>query len=141
MLHVGGLHYADEKNIVERVLGNRPGVFAVEANPVAQTATVTYDPAQTSVEALTRWVEECGYHGAGQSVPGRVCERLAEPGVLHEETRRILDDLPERTGQISGGISLEQQAVPPLVDELRNAADAGANHRHAGLIRLVDHQR
>jgi copper chaperone CopZ len=62
VLHVGGLHYASEKAVVEDVLGRRPGVIAVEANPVAQTATVTCDPDRTSVEELSRWVEECGYH-------------------------------------------------------------------------------
>jgi Cu2+-exporting ATPase len=80
VVHVGGLHYASEKAVVERVLSNRPGVTHVEANPVAQTATVEYDPATTHVEALQRWVEECGYHCAGRSVPGHVCDPLAEEG-------------------------------------------------------------
>ena len=79
-LHVGGLHYATEKAVVERTLRRRPGVLAVEANPVAQTATVSFDPAATSVAELRRWVEECGYHCAGQSVPGHVCDPLLEPG-------------------------------------------------------------
>ena len=52
VLHVGGLHYASEKAVVERVLRNRPGVVAVEANPVAQTATVEYDADLTSIDAL-----------------------------------------------------------------------------------------
>jgi Cu2+-exporting ATPase len=77
VLHVGGLHYASEKAVVERTLGRQEGVLAVEANPVAQTATVEYDPATTSVEALRRWVEECGYHCAGRSVPGHVCDPMA----------------------------------------------------------------
>jgi P-type Cu2+ transporter len=80
VLHVGGLHYASEKAVVERVLGRREGVLEVEANPVAQTATVAYDPAETSVEALKRWVEKCGYHCAGRSVPGHVCDPLAHEG-------------------------------------------------------------
>src|SRR6266511_1040704 len=80
VLHVGGLHYASEKAVVERVLANRPGVVAVDANPVAQTATVEYDPAATSVEALRQWVEECGFHCAGRSVPGHVCDPLADEG-------------------------------------------------------------
>jgi P-type Cu2+ transporter len=80
VVHVGGLHYASEKAVVERVLANRPGVAHVEANPVAQTATVEYDPGTTSVEALQRWVEECGYHCAGRSAPGHVCDPLAEEG-------------------------------------------------------------
>ena len=78
VLHVGGLHYASGKAVVEHVLAARPGVEAVEANPIAQTATVEYDPAETSVEALQKWVEECGYHCAGRSVPGHVCDPLAE---------------------------------------------------------------
>jgi copper chaperone CopZ len=80
VLHVGNLHYASEKAVVERVLANRPGVTRVEANPVAQTATVEYDPATTSVETLQRRVEECGYHCAGRSVPGHVCDPLARKG-------------------------------------------------------------
>jgi copper chaperone CopZ len=61
VLHVGGLHYATEKAVVEQVLAHRPGVIAVDANPVAQTATVGFDPAATSVEELRGWVEECGW--------------------------------------------------------------------------------
>jgi Cu2+-exporting ATPase len=77
VLHIGGLHYASEKAVVERVLANRPGVTAVEANPVAQTATVEFDPARTSVRELRRWIEDCGYHCAGRSVPGHICDPLA----------------------------------------------------------------
>lgn len=44
VLHTGGLNWASEKAFVEAVLGRRLGVQAVEANPVAQTATITYDP-------------------------------------------------------------------------------------------------
>ncbi len=80
VLHAGGLQYASEKAVVEHALGNRPGVLAVDANPVAQTATVTFDATQTSVEDLRRWVQDCGYHCAGQSVPGHVCDPIAEPG-------------------------------------------------------------
>ncbi len=79
VLHVGGLHYASEKAVVERVLGNRPGVIAVEANPVAQTANVTFDPERTSLTELREWVEQCGYHCAGQSAPGHVCDPLVSP--------------------------------------------------------------
>src|SRR6266542_2491975 len=44
VIHVGGLQYASEKAVVEGVLARRPGVLAVDANPVAQTATVTFAP-------------------------------------------------------------------------------------------------
>jgi Cu2+-exporting ATPase len=79
VLHVGGLRFATEAAAVEHAIGRQPGVVKVHANPSAQAATVTYDPSRTSVAALRRWVEECGYHCAGQSVPLHVCEPLAEP--------------------------------------------------------------
>src|SRR5205809_2848985 len=80
VLHVGGLHYATEKAVVERVLGSQPGVTAVEANPVAQTATIEYELGATSEEALRRWVEDCGFHCAGRSVPGHLCDPIAREG-------------------------------------------------------------
>jgi Cu2+-exporting ATPase len=73
------MNWATEKGVVERVLGRRPGVQRVEANPVAQTATVTFDASQTSVAQLRRWVEECGFHCAGQSVPTHLCDPMEEP--------------------------------------------------------------
>ena len=79
VLEVSGLRFATEGAVVERLLGARPGVVAVDANPVAQTATVTYDPAVTSVADLRGWVRECGYHCAGRSVPNHLCDAMAEP--------------------------------------------------------------
>ena len=84
VLHVGGLHYASESPRVERALGAQDGVVAVEANPVAQTATVTFDPARTSVADLQAWVEQCGYHCTGQSVPGHVCDPMVEADPAHD---------------------------------------------------------
>ncbi|WP_448609234.1 VTT domain-containing protein [Geodermatophilus sp. URMC 60] len=69
VLEVAGVHWAAEKAVTEDVLGRRPGVLAVEADPIAQTAVVTYDPAQTSVAELAAWLRGCGRHCAGRSVP------------------------------------------------------------------------
>ena len=85
VLDVRGVRWASEKSVVESALGRRPGVLSVSANPVAQTATVTYDPARTSVAELSGWVRDCGYHCAGQSVPQHVCDPLAEPGGRGEQ--------------------------------------------------------
>ncbi|MDQ1725732.1 MAG: P-type Cu2+ transporter [Frankiaceae bacterium] len=105
VLHVGDLHFASEKGRVERALGRQRGVRSVEANPVAQTATVRFDPAVTSVEKLRDWVEECGYHCAGRSVPGHLCDPLADehqsPEHYHEPA---LTARPERAhGHGHGG--------------------------------------
>ncbi len=56
VLHVGGIYRGSEHAVVMKALRRRPGVVAVEANPVAQTATVTYDPRVTSVAQLRTWV-------------------------------------------------------------------------------------
>ena len=52
VLEVDGVQWATQGNVMEAVVGLQPGVIGVEANPVAQTATVTYDPARTSVPEL-----------------------------------------------------------------------------------------
>jgi P-type Cu2+ transporter len=79
VLDVHPLLRGSEKAVVEAKLGRRPGVERVEANPVAQTATVTYDAAKTSLADLRRWVQECGLHCYGQSVPEHICDPLLEP--------------------------------------------------------------
>jgi Cu2+-exporting ATPase len=79
VIEVSGVHWASSKAVTEAVLSRRPGVLAVDANPVSQTATVVYDPDRTSVTVLAGWVRDCGYHCAGQSVPDHVCDPMAEP--------------------------------------------------------------
>ena len=81
VVHTGGLNWATEKSVVERVLSHRPGVVAVDANPVAQTASVTIDPQATSIADLQGWIRDCGLHCAGRSVPNHVCDPMEElPG-------------------------------------------------------------
>ena len=79
VLHVGKQYRGSEKLVVERALHAQPGVIGVEANPAAQTATVTYDPRLTSVDELRRVVTDCGFDCAGCNVPGCCCDPLQEP--------------------------------------------------------------
>ncbi|MCY0906405.1 heavy metal translocating P-type ATPase [Arthrobacter sp. H14-L1] len=78
VMEVAGVHWASSKSIIESVLGRLPGVVAVAANPVAQTANVTYDPQQTSVADLAQWIRKCGYHCAGLSVPDHICDPMMD---------------------------------------------------------------
>ena len=113
VLHVGGLHYASEKAVVEGVLGRRPGVLGVEANAVAQTATVTFDPAVTSVAKLRQWVQDCGYHCAGQSLAGHVCDPLAEAGREEPHDYAATERAEQAHGHGQGGhagMSMEAMA-------------------------------
>ncbi|MDH2390877.1 heavy metal translocating P-type ATPase [Streptomyces sp. HNM0663] len=79
VLDVRGLNWASQQSTVTAVLGRRPGVLGVEVNPVAQEATVVFDPRRTSLAELRRWVTECGYHCAGQSVPSHICDPMVAP--------------------------------------------------------------
>lgn len=81
VLQVGGLNWASSTAAIEATLLRRPGVTSVDANAVSQTATVAYDPDQTSVAELSTWVRDCGFHCAGRSVPDHLCDPMSEPPV------------------------------------------------------------
>lgn len=87
-LEVAGLSWATSARRVEQVLGRRPGVHTVDANAATQTATVTFDPAVTSVAELAGWVRDCGFHCAGSSVPDHVCDPLATGAPVAEVAAR-----------------------------------------------------
>jgi Cu2+-exporting ATPase len=124
VLDVGGLHWAISAPVVENVLSQRPGVMGVQANAVAQTASVTYDPARTSVAELSGWVRDCGYHCAGLSVPEHICDPMAEPGPItaaepgeqgtHEEAGRSAQEVMGHGGG-HGAMSMDD-----MVADMRN---------------------
>jgi Cu2+-exporting ATPase len=119
VLHVGCQYRASEKAVVEAALARHPGVVSVEANPVAQTATVRYDQAVTSVHELRRAVERCGFECAGCNTPGCLCDPLHEPGQperVHDEAAvRRADDRAGHGEGGPGGHSMEHMAT-----EMRN---------------------
>src|SRR5512135_2095680 len=123
VLEVAGLHWATEQSVVERVLSRRPGILAVSANSVAQTATVTFDPAVTSVGELRDWVRDCGFHCRGQAVPGHICDPLAEPTAAAEMAAHPLHAAPgmERAGH-EGGHAHHGTGhdMAPMVRDMRN---------------------
>jgi Cu2+-exporting ATPase len=106
VLDVRGLRFATETNVVEAVLSRRPGVLGVDANPTAQTATVTFDPALASLGDLRAWVRECGYHCAGRSVPHHVCAPM--PGGDGHEAAGHEHDM---AGHDHGGMSMADMAA------------------------------
>ena len=117
VLHVGGLNYATQKNVVEEVLTKRPGVLNVDANPVAQTANVTFDPGRTSLADLQQWIEDCGFHCAGQSAPGHLCDplALADKGP-HDRAAAVRAD--EAHGHGHGGHA--GMSMDAMVRDMRN---------------------
>ena len=116
-LHVGGMYRGSEHLVVQEALARQPGVVAVDANPVSQTATVEYDPAQISVEDLARLVEECGYHCAGRSVPCELCDpRAAEEPLApaHDHAAAMRADEAHGHGGHAG------MSMDAMVRDMRN---------------------
>ena len=108
---------ASEKSVVETALRHRPGVIEVEANPVAQTATVTYDPKLTSVEELSRWITECGYHCAGQSVPDHVCDPMLGPADSSSHEHTEMRGTPD---EVMGHGGHGEMSMAAMVADMRN---------------------
>ena len=63
---------------VARQLGALPGVHHADVNYVAGSATVHYDEAKITLDAIRQRVVDCGYHCRGELVPAHVCDP-AEP--------------------------------------------------------------
>jgi len=111
VLQVGGMQFASEKHKVEAFLGAQPGVMTVDANPVAQSASVTFDPTATSAEALRERVIECGYHCAGESVPEHVC---------YQETPQAHAGEGHSPHAVMGHGSHGEMSMAAMVADMRN---------------------
>jgi Cu2+-exporting ATPase len=133
VLHVGGLNCASEKAVVEGVLGREPGVWLVEANPVAQTANVTFDTVQASLAELRSCVEECGYHSVGQSVPSHVCDPMAEPGPVDGRAATPAAPLEGDGPEVTAAAPGHQYHPPrPALQVSRPAAAGETAMEHGG---------
>ena len=107
VLHVGRQCWGSEKSTVEALLSQLSGVEQVDANPTAQTATITYRPGETSVADLKRGIEGCGYECEGQSVPCEMCEPMHEPApasqtVVHGDPMAGVEPTVDHSGHAAG---------------------------------------
>jgi copper chaperone CopZ len=66
---VGDLLSSMSARGVEKQVSRLSGVSAVQVNPVAGGATVTFDPSLTSTAAIRMKIDACGYHCSGESLP------------------------------------------------------------------------
>lgn len=121
VLEMRGLRFASEKAVVESVLGRLPGVASVAANPVAETATVTYDPTATTVADLRSALQRCGYHCAGQSVPAHLCDPRGEPaGPPADHAGHGAAEAPQRTAQeVMGHGGHADMSMAAMVADMR----------------------
>lgn len=138
IMQVSGVQWASEKAVVETVLGRQAGVLAVAANPVAQTATVTYDPAFTSVAELAGWIRDCGYHCQGRSVPRHVCDPLLDAPAPTRRTKPGAGTSVAGAGTAAAaaGETSERDALAPDSDDHGHGGGGGGQgggHGHGGM--------
>ncbi len=72
---------------VKRQLSTLPGVHHADVNYVAGSATVHYDEAKVTLDAIRQRVVDCGYHCRGELVPAHVCDPAdhAMAGAAHAD--------------------------------------------------------
>jgi len=128
VLEVEGVSWASSKSIVESTLLRQPGVTDVEANPVSQTANVSYDPQLTSQAQLRQWIIDCGYHCAGQSVPEHICDPSHDPDHAHDAGVTVAPTRPSADAHPGHGAD----AGTPMHDHAVARAEPSGHDAHSG---------
>ena len=81
VFEAGGLLRASSAAALEEFLQREHGIQAVEANPVSQTVTVTYDEATVTADDVRGLIERFGCSCGGEVVPCHLC-RDEQPAVI-----------------------------------------------------------
>lgn len=149
VLEARGVSWASSKAQAQRRLGQLPGVLDVSVNPVAQTASITYDADVTNVRELTDRIRDCGLHCTGRSVPDHVCDPLADDDPHANRTAPAQTQMPERHDAhhgvlfatlLTGGPGLDQTLIegrgvhrkaPGDLCHRKNSRFGGAGHSRA----------
>ena len=58
---------------IEKQVKHIAGVGRVSVKLVSGLATVAFDPAKTSLQAIVAAIKDCGYHCAGEALPKHIC--------------------------------------------------------------------
>ena len=120
---VGGMLSMLDYQGVEKQIGRMAGVRRVTASIASGSATVEYDEAVTSTEALNDKINECGFHCAGEVLPAHICEphpRHATPAVKPEKPVREAPAMPiahDMAHEMGHGAGMDMQA---MVRDMRN---------------------
>jgi Cu2+-exporting ATPase len=117
---------------VHRQLSTMPGVHHADVNYVAGSATVHYDEAQVTVEAIRQRVIDCGYHCRGELVPAHVCDAADHKPVGDAHAGHAGHLMPAAPGRQDTGVgSVAKEPTKPTAP----AKDAHAGHGdHAGHV-------
>lgn len=72
---VGGLLQVLDSELITQQLNKLTGVHEARVNYASGSATVSFDPGQTSVADIATRIRECGHHCHGEILPAHVCAR------------------------------------------------------------------
>jgi Cu2+-exporting ATPase len=75
---IGGLSEVLDSQLIDAQLKGLPGVQGVEASYTSGSATVSFDPTQTSLAAVEACIRDCGFHRCGERLPAHLCG--SQPG-------------------------------------------------------------
>jgi len=120
VLETSCCYRGSEKAVIEADLSRMAGVVSVDANPVAQTANVTYDPAVTDLVELRDRVRACGYGCDGQSVPGHLCDPMAEPSTSAHLHSARGENAPRTPEEVMGHPGHAGMSMDDMVRDMRN---------------------
>ena len=79
---------------VHRQLSTLPGVHHADVNYVAGSATVHYDEAKITLDAIRQRVVDCGYHCRGELAPAHVCDPAGRTTAGHGHSGHAGHALP-----------------------------------------------
>ncbi len=134
IIEVGGLLSALSARGVEKQITKLPGVKKAAVNYVAGSATVVYDETLVDLKTIKTRVHECGYHCAGEQLPGHLClpedppaaaatmvmpgHATHEPGAEHaEHAAREPSAADSSAHEMGHGAGMDMQA---MVRDMRN---------------------
>ena len=114
VLDIRDLVTALDPLVVERGIREIDGVAEVSASFVSGSASVTYDPDKTTLEALTKKASACGFHCRGEALPSHLCEHAPHAGAsVHEAgkppIRPAHDEMAHEMGH-GGGMGMAEMA-------------------------------
>ncbi len=132
---VTGMTCAACQSRVQRTLQKQPGVDDATVNLILNDATVTFDPATTSPEALVALIQDVGY-GASIATPDQTA--------LEEQTARDDDAATEyltlrRKAVVSGIVGLFAMIISmPLMSQLAATMHAHGDAANSGVSTVGD---
>lgn len=85
---VDGLSQVLDSQLVAEQLRRLPGVRSVQVNYASGSATISFDPDQTSLAQIEARIRECGYHCGGEVLPAHICPVGPGPAAPAHEMHR-----------------------------------------------------